>query len=193
MPINLNLNCTDCVLSQGFIPPCEPNSIGGNDNELYIISTCNIESFEEEYDAGIITDITLKAGAFWHVVKAQLDSVDVTASKNIANGVFTPIVTFKIAALSGLGATPEEKAANAQKFVNLASNPYEKYTIIVKANHGDGVSYAFGLNKLGLKIAEGTEYASGLTNQDTAQYTLVYSGTRLQVPVASTVVLPTAP
>lgn len=188
----LDLECTDCVLTDGFIPPCQPDSNGGNDIDIYMISTCDIESIEDGYDNNVITDITLKPTANWHLIKAVPDSVTVNETLNVQTGGYAYAISFQISAL-GEDTTPAEQAALARKFVQAVSNPYEKFTIVITANHGEGVRYIYGETIRGLRIADGTEFASGETFEDLSGFTLNFSGSgKLARPLAANVALPLA-
>lgn len=193
MPIkDIDLDCTDCVLTTGFTPPCNPDSAGGNDLDIYIISTCNIESTEDGYTDNVISDITLSGSSFWYLVKAVPDSVTVGEVHNQQTGSFTYNISFQITAI-GDGATGPEQAAAARAFVEAVSNPYEKFSVVIRSNHGNGIRYLYGESARGLRIADGTEYQSQGTDEDLAGFTLNLSGSgNLARAIADSVVLPTS-
>lgn len=186
----LNVECGDCdLLESGLTPDCNDRVPGGNDIDIYITNTCDIESWEDSYTDGIIDSITMKSGKVWYLVKANPDSVTFSQPVNAQRGFITFNFSMQITSIAEAG-TKEAGAALVNDFINVITNPYNKFTVVITDNAG--VKRIIGLNKLGVKVADGTQYDSGAAFADFAGWTVNFSGvdTRVARVLADGIVLP---
>jgi hypothetical protein len=190
--LDIQLECTPCDTLVDFIPPCFQDNAGGNDFQIYITNTCNIDSISYNNN-GVIDAITLKSGSRWFDIRAALDTVAVTETLSIINGSFTKNITFQLGALVD-AANSILGAAGARDFIQSLANPANKFSMVIEANHGGGVRYLYGDSRRGLRIADDTSYNSNLTIEELAGFTVTFQGSgRLARPIADSVVINTTP
>lgn len=175
----INIDCTTCVLDSGFKAPCAPNSPGGNDNTIFIIPTCYLDTISDDGGTGasaIVTGITYTTGSTgWYQIECQPDTLVINENMNLTTGSFSYDIQFQISALAN-GSDGDAQAAAARGFVDSISNPYEKFTLIATSNAGDGVRYIYGESRVGLKINDGTTFTSGTNIDELAGFTIALKG-----------------
>jgi hypothetical protein len=188
--ININTACQElCKLTTGLTYQCNIDSQGGNVETFKIINLCDIVSFVDTYDTGVIDTINLKPGAVWFEATARKDTLQITETYNVENGGFTYAVIFSLFAIAD-GLTPELGAAKVRDFVTKLANPTQRFVVVTTANHGGGISYVYGANRVGLRLSE-MVFDTTLTTEETANFQITLSGPgKLGSPVDPAIVLP---
>lgn len=182
---NLDIPCIgDCGLSNGLEISCDYRTPGGNDNTIYIINKCNIDSYADNYTNGVVDEITLNPGAVWFAVQARLDTITWEETVNQQSGFYTQTLTF-ILDLIANAATKDEGAQMLLDFVQQISNPYNNFVAVLA--HNGGFRRIFGLYEIrGLKNGAGTVGISGANFEETGGYTITLTaGSSRPAPVLS--------
>lgn len=170
----LDLECTDCKLTQGITISCTDRTPGGNDNTIFLINKCEIASYTDTYTDNTIDDITLIGGAVWFPVQARLDTVAWEETVNQQSGFFTQNLTF-VVDLIATGASIDAGAQTVLDFINELTNPYNNFVAVF--NHNGGFRRVFGLlgATRGLKNGGGTVGTSGTNFEEIGGYTITLS------------------
>jgi hypothetical protein len=169
--------CSNCVLTTGFEQNCLVKPIGGNLQNVYILPTCLIDEYVEEYNDRVITDIVFDPSvAGFYEVTAIVDTVSVQEQVNQPNRPVNQTISFQLSPFAD-AATNDEAFRAGREFVQQLIDSVEPMTIITRGR--DQRRRILGA-QLGLDMSEFND-ESGATKEDTPTRQLTFSGIETEV------------